>query len=301
MIKCSIITAVYNSHDTLPKFLLALSVQTEKDFELIISDDGSEYGCEAVISTYQPLFNHPITYVSHERNGIQKTKALNRGAFASESNYLLFIDPDCLAAPNWVETHLKEREPNKYLIGRRTDYKNDNITPYLDDEFIISGKFSKLSFFYILNYLLLNIKHFKQMLVTKNKFLLHLLHLNTSNYLWGCNFSCWKSDLFKVNGWDNDFKGLGAEDAELDIRFKNMGLQPKSIRFITNVFHIFHKTRKNDDWLGYLRKQIEKKQVRAENGLDALLDEQKELSHEFSTILKKDQIGLFNKKPHIIQ
>lgn len=277
MIKCSLITAVYNSHNTLPKFLLALSIQTERDFELIISDDGSVGNYDAIISEHQKYFKHKIKYVVHKRDGIQKTKTLNRGIVAAESDYLLFIDPDCLASPAWVEVHLRERESGAYLFGRRTDYR-EAMTRHITDDFIVSGKFSKLNIFNLYHYLSGHYKHFKQMLIVRNSLLRRLLNRKKSTYLFGCNFSCWKSDIFRVNGWDNDFRGLGAEDVELDLRFKNIGLRPKPVRHLTNVFHLYHKSRKNDEWGDYLKDHLHKDYVWVENGIDTLIEEETNLS-----------------------
>lgn len=39
--KASVILSTYNSTEWLEKVLVGFSVQTEKDFELIIADDGS--------------------------------------------------------------------------------------------------------------------------------------------------------------------------------------------------------------------------------------------------------------------
>jgi len=110
MPKCSVITAIYNSSKFLDKCLLALSCQTEKDFELIISDDGSDEDISDLLEKYNKFFKYQIKYVKQQRNGIRKTLALNKGVLQATSDYLLFIDPDCLAEPTWVETHLLERE-----------------------------------------------------------------------------------------------------------------------------------------------------------------------------------------------
>jgi len=87
----------------------------------------------------------------------------------------------------------------------------------------------------------------------------------------GCNFSCWKEDMVKVNGWDNNFQGLGREDVELDNRLKRSGIKPKSVKFLARVFHIYHIQRKNDDWKDYYNRTVNNLDFEAKNGLRELL------------------------------
>lgn len=270
MKKCSVITAVYNSNKTLSRCLLALGGQTERDFELIICDDGSSEDCLPIINEYQKYFQNKIKYVRHERNGIRKTMTLNRGVLAAETDYLLFIDPDCLADEDWVKVHLEEREKGCYLIGRRVGYR-EQMAPYITAEFITSNKYSKINLFNIYHAMAGHIKYIEQFLKIKNTLLRKILHHKKSTYLMGCNFSCWKEDMVKVNGWDNDFHGLGREDVELDGRLKRSGVKPKSVKFLTGVFHIYHAQRKNDEWKDYYDKAAGNPGFEAKNGLRELI------------------------------
>ncbi|HPP87571.1 MAG TPA: glycosyltransferase [bacterium] len=219
MPKCSVITAIYNSSKFLDKCLLALSCQTEKDFELIISDDGSDEDISDLLEKYNKFFKYQIKYVKQQRNGIRKTLALNKGVLQATSDYLLFIDPDCLAEPTWVETHLLEREKNRYLIGRRVSFR-EKYMKYINDDFIKSAKFCKLNFFNIWQASIGNIKHFEKMLKFNNKLIRYIIHFKKSTYIVGCNFSCWRADFEKINGYNNEMAGLGGEDVELHIRFQ---------------------------------------------------------------------------------
>jgi predicted glycosyltransferase involved in capsule biosynthesis len=48
----------------------------------------------------------------------------------------------------------------------------------------------------------------------------------------------------RVNGFDESYSGWGLEDSDLAIRLIRAGVQHKSARFATPVFHLWH--REND-------------------------------------------------------
>jgi predicted glycosyltransferase involved in capsule biosynthesis len=86
--------------------------------------------------------------------------------------------------------------------------------------------------------------------------------------------ACFKTDLIKVNGFNEDFVGWGREDTELVVRLLNAKIIRKNIKFNANVLHIFHpeSTRKmlpTNEII--LEKTISEKLIRCQNGLDKYL------------------------------
>ena len=47
-------------------------------------------------------------------------------------------------------------------------------------------------------------------------------------------------DLIRVNGYDEDFKGWGFEDAELCIRLNNSEIHQRCMKFRGVAFHLHH-------------------------------------------------------------
>ena len=65
---------------------------------------------------------------------------------------------------------------------------------------------------------------------------------NTS--LLGCNYSCFREDMFNIDGYDEAYGDTSvADDMDLEWRFKGYGLDMKSCKQIANVFHLYHKPR----------------------------------------------------------
>ena len=61
--KCSLIISVYNDIETLILILEALKVQTEKQFEVIIADDGSNENFVKKLNEIKPFFLYKIIII----------------------------------------------------------------------------------------------------------------------------------------------------------------------------------------------------------------------------------------------
>mgnify|MGYP000871092073 FL=1 len=113
--KASVIFSTYNSEEWLEKVIWGFSVQTTKDFEIIIADDGSREATKNLIEKYKTELDIPIIHVWQEDNGFQKSQILNKAILASTTDYLIFTDGDCIPRKDFVETHLNNRESGRIL------------------------------------------------------------------------------------------------------------------------------------------------------------------------------------------
>ena len=94
--KCSLVIMVYNDIKTLTLTFESLKIQTEKDFEVIIADDGSNSDFVSKLQKLISEANFKVKHIWHEDNGWQKEIVMNKAIVASESDYIIFIDGDCI-------------------------------------------------------------------------------------------------------------------------------------------------------------------------------------------------------------
>ena len=61
--------------------------------------------------------------------------------------------------------------------------------------------------------------------------------------LLGCNFSIFKDDLIKINGFNEDYiyPGIG-EDSDIEWRLHQHGINNKNIKFIAIEYHLYHQS-----------------------------------------------------------
>ena len=97
MPKVSICIPTYNRKDYLRETLNSVFVQTYKDYEIVIVDDGSTDGTDQMIKQ----LDYPIRYFWQKNKG--EPVARNKLLELAESDYITFIDSDDLLFPYAVE------------------------------------------------------------------------------------------------------------------------------------------------------------------------------------------------------
>lgn len=88
----TVFTPTFNRAAMLPKLINSLEAQTDKDFEWIIVDDGSEDDTEAIISNYRQKTSFPIIYERQENQG--KHIAYNKGINLAKGELFFCLDSD---------------------------------------------------------------------------------------------------------------------------------------------------------------------------------------------------------------
>lgn len=246
--KASVIMSTYNAIEWLEKVLWGFSVQNVVDFEVIIADDGSTNETKNKIEELKSIISIPIIHVWHEDHGFQKTKILNKAILASNSDYLIFTDGDCIPRKDFIETHLKYREKGFFLSGGYFKLPMGISKKITKSDIISQNCFNR-------NWLKKSgfKSRVKSLKLTNLKFSTQLLNkLTPTKPTWnGHNASGWKADLLAINGF-NERMQYGGEDRELGERLINMGLSSKQIRYSAICIHLDHAR-------GYVSDEIWKK------------------------------------------
>ena len=100
--KLTIHTATYNRAYILPEAYKSLKAQTCKDFEWIITDDGSTDGTDKLVRSWMEEDNgFPIVYNPLPHVGIPR--ALNSGVSKASTEWFMMLDSDDYLKPNTVE------------------------------------------------------------------------------------------------------------------------------------------------------------------------------------------------------
>jgi len=109
-IELSIIIPVYNRPDDLRELLESLYFQTDKDFEVIVVDDGSSVTSETVVKNIQPFLD--VKYYYKENSGASLTR--NYGYEKATGNYAIFLDSDCILYKDYIQ-NVRLRLTNNYV------------------------------------------------------------------------------------------------------------------------------------------------------------------------------------------
>ena len=102
----TIITSSWNREKYLKKLAYSLNKQSFKNFEWIISNDGSTDGTEKFIKSFSKKCNFKITYI-HSSLRIGKAKLVNIMLDNLKSKYMVECDSDDYFLPNSLEILIK--------------------------------------------------------------------------------------------------------------------------------------------------------------------------------------------------
>lgn len=97
----SIIVPVYNVEQYLDCCLASIRSQTWKRLEIIVIEDGSTDGSQALLQSH--LVDPRVRLIQHERNS-GLSAARNTGIEAARGDYVLFVDSDDAISATLVET-----------------------------------------------------------------------------------------------------------------------------------------------------------------------------------------------------
>jgi len=94
----SLIVPVYNRATEVEELLASLIDQVDKDFEMIIIEDGSSQRCETIAEKYKSILRIRYHYKSNSGPGLSR----NEGCRIAKGNYFIFLDSDCVIPPEYI-------------------------------------------------------------------------------------------------------------------------------------------------------------------------------------------------------
>ena len=102
----SIVVAIFNRKDELFELLNSLIAQTDKNFEVIIVDDGSMIDLLPTVETFKEMLE--IQYFKKENSGPGLSR--NYGARRAKNDWLVFVDSDVIVEKDYIENIKKNLE-----------------------------------------------------------------------------------------------------------------------------------------------------------------------------------------------
>ena len=233
----SVIVATYDREDALDAALRALAHQTDRNFEIVVADDGSRPETAGVVENWRSRLTLPLKHVWHEHRGFRGGEIRNRGIRASSGELCIFLDGDCLAGADFVAAHRKLYEPGWFVTGNRI-----LLSPALTEAVLSKGWPAEAwSFGALLRQRLVG--GVNRLMPTLNLPLGPLRKLQQGRWEGAqtCNLAVARSDLYRVDGFDCAYTGWGLEDSDLVVRLLHAGVRRKDGRFATGVLHLWHR------------------------------------------------------------
>ncbi|HYC45247.1 MAG TPA: glycosyltransferase family 2 protein [Burkholderiales bacterium] len=235
--RTAVILTTYNRPDALAAALEGYLAQENARFELIVADDGSTAETRRVVEEYAARAPFPLTHVWQEDRGFRAGAARNRALARTNADYVIFSDGDCVPPPLFVARHVELAEPGWFLSGNRI------LLSAAFTKTVLAGRvpihrWSTAQ--WLRAWLRRDVNRALPLLKRDARAVFRKRAPDTWEGVKTCNFSAWRSDLVRANGFDERYSGWGLEDSDLVIRLLHAGVKHKSARFAAPVFHLWH-------------------------------------------------------------
>lgn len=271
MTAISVIVSTYNRPWYLERVLCGYAAQSDRDFEIIVADDGSSQETFDLISRARSEMNLRILHVWHEHKGFRKSLIQNRAIAAARTEYLIFTDGDCVPRRDMMAVHRRLATPGKYVAGGYLKLP-PQATSSIQLSDIESGRFTELDWLRSMGWkpghrsLRLSNRHWLSVMLDR-------VTTTAANFQ-GNNTGAWRESLYAVNGFENTM-GYGGLDKALGYRMQNAGIMGIQARYRIIAMHLDHDRpyrseegmKKNREIMKGIRKSG---QVRAFKGLEEL-------------------------------
>jgi glycosyltransferase involved in cell wall biosynthesis len=231
---CSLVVSTYNRPDALELCLESIFRQKQLPGEIVVADDGSGPETRELIDAMQAKSPVPIVHVWQPDDGYQLARIRNRAFAAAKGDYIIQLDGDLVLESHFVLDHLAMARPGAFFSGSRT-MVDEALTGRLLRKEVTPDEIPRHR-----QHLGKRHNAVRSVLLRNLSYLFQRSRRNYK-YVLGCNMAFWKSDLVKVNGYNESFKGWGKEDNELAVRLLNAGLALRFIKFGAVVYHLYHK------------------------------------------------------------
>ena len=239
--KTAVVLTTYNRPDALAAALEGYLAQQNARFELLVADDGSTEETRRVVEAYAARAPFAVKHVWQEDRGFRAGAARNRALTHADADYVIFSDGDCVPPPAYVGRHVELAEPGWFLSGSRILLSEDFTRCVLASKIPVH-RWSAAR--WLLAWARRDVNRALPLLTRDMRGAFRKQSPQRWEGVKTCNFSAWREDLVRANGFDERYSGWGLEDSDLVIRLLHAGVKHKSARYAAPVFHLWH--REND-------------------------------------------------------
>lgn len=231
----SVIVTTYDRPDALNAVLRGLAGQTDRRFEVIVADDGSDRRTAQLLEAWSASFAR-LAHAWHEHRNFRAAEIRNRAILQSFGELCIFLDGDCIPRPDFIRVHRRLAEPGWFVAGNRVLLSRQLTARILAEQLEpeqwslrqwagarLKGEINRL-----------------QPLLSLPLGPLRRVGSAAWRSIRSANLAVARPDLLRVDGFDAAFSGWGREDSDIVLRLMHGGTRRKDGRFASAVLHLWH-------------------------------------------------------------
>lgn len=262
--RVALIVSTYERPDALAAVLDSVARQRAAPDEIVIADDGSSAATRELITGFSRRSAVAVRLVSQPHEGFRLTRLRNLAIAAATADYLIFIDGDMLLHAGFVADHRRQARPGFFTQGVRVR-ADAALTARL-----ISDPRTQLKPW------VPGLGLLRRAYLLRSRKLAAATHrlANRIIAIKGCNQAFWRSDLVRVNGFNEAIQGWGPEDKELCARLEHAGVERQSLLFGGIAIHLHHPPASRNSLpanLAVFEQTLRERLIWCDRGLDSHL------------------------------
>lgn len=262
----SLLVTTYNWAQALARVLDSAARQTRLPDEVIVADDGSNAITADLIAAAARDYPVPLRHVWQEDLGFRAGRARNLAILAAQGEYVLLLDGDMVLERHFVADHARAAVRGSFVQGSRV------LTSPAFRERMLARPDARPS---PLSPGVARRRNALRSLALSDTWL-SINRRTTPHAIKTCNQGWWRTDLLRLNGFDERMEGWGREDLELAWRAHHAGITCRQLRFAGLAYHLHHEERHSDGESPndrFLAETLANRTVRCARGLDGHLDD----------------------------
>jgi glycosyltransferase involved in cell wall biosynthesis len=204
-----------------------------------------------------------VHHTWQRHDGPRVGRARNLGIAMATGDYVVQIDGDMVLHPEFIADHRRAARPGNWVQGTRILLDETRTRELLANGPRTFGVLSP------------GIGFKRRAYAFRCPVASAIFHRPANAFvaIKGCNQAFWRADLERVNGYNEEMTGWGAEDKELAARLVHAGVRHSTLLFAGIAYHLHHAPAPRDrrdinDQI--FRETLEQRRVRCAIGLEQL-------------------------------
>jgi hypothetical protein len=225
-LRSSVVISAADHPDALNLVLDSIALQTQLPAEVLVVDPTNDSAISSVTTHWSKTMTFPVKYFPGTAETRSRAPLLNAAIRAATSEYLIFLDGDCLPHRRFIADHVRHATVGTVVQGRRARIRAKFVRR------LSPGRFHP------------NLWLLRRRIVGLGKGIRRpwpSLRVNGATSSHSSNFATWRADLVRVNGFEESFDEVGFEGRELIERLRNSGLTLYTITGQAIVYHLDHR------------------------------------------------------------
>lgn len=226
--RLALVVTTFERPDALARVLESVAAQSRPPDELAIADDGSGPATREVVAAHATRTRRAIVHAWQPHAGFRAGRARNLAIARTTAEYVVLVDGDMVLDREFVADHAAAARSGCWTQGCRLPLGADATRAVLAGEAPERWRAS------------LDVRHRLQ--AHRHPALARAIAPLAGALLAvkACNQGHWRSDLLRVNGYDEELVGWGAEDKELCARLAHAGVRRRGLLYRALAWHLHH-------------------------------------------------------------